>query len=210
MVLTTEPHYEFNAGAACLNFVNTVWERVGYLTDTPAPPQELLLAFSDLLAWAKAGDLLPAKTIRELDRISERDPAKSQRVFREALRLRETIFQTCLNLILDRGNKAALLEPINKWVSDLPPEKLVYSNGKIVTAEFAEDPDLSTIQTTICRDFMRLLCTQDLSRLRVCAADDCGWVFLDTSKSGRRKWCTMSDCGNRDKVNRFLERQRES
>lgn len=43
-------------------------------------------------------------------------------------------------------------------------------------------------------------------RLRRCAAPDCGWIFLDTSKSGRRRWCSMSDCGNEAKQRRFRAR----
>jgi len=33
---------------------------------------------------------------------------------------------------------------------------------------------------------------------RIGACPRCGWVFLDPS--GRRKWCAMKWCGNRDKV----------
>jgi predicted RNA-binding Zn ribbon-like protein len=45
-------------------------------------------------------------------------------------------------------------------------------------------------------------------RLRVCANSDCRWVFSDASRSGRRKWCDMSTCGNRAKVARHRERKR--
>jgi predicted RNA-binding Zn ribbon-like protein len=44
-------------------------------------------------------------------------------------------------------------------------------------------------------------------RLRVCAADDCGWLFLDSSKAGRRRWCRMADCGNRAKARRHYARR---
>ena len=38
------------------------------------------------------------------------------------------------------------------------------------------------------------------------AAEDCGWLFLDTSRSGRRRWCSMQSCGNRAKARRFYAR----
>ena len=45
-------------------------------------------------------------------------------------------------------------------------------------------------------------------RIRVCANEECRWVFHDTSRSGRRKWCDMSTCGNRAKVARHREKRR--
>src|SRR5262249_25029783 len=51
------------------------------------------------------------------------------------------------------------------------------------------------------------LTKDDLSRLRECPGEDCGWLFLDTSKSSRRHWCDMQTCGNLSKVRRFRQRQ---
>lgn len=48
----------------------------------------------------------------------------------------------------------------------------------------------------------------DPDRLRICANDDCRWVFHDTSPTGRRKWCDMATCGNRAKAARHRERLR--
>jgi predicted RNA-binding Zn ribbon-like protein len=44
--------------------------------------------------------------------------------------------------------------------------------------------------------------------MRVCANEECRWVFHDTSRSGRRKWCDMATCGNRAKVARHREKSR--
>src|SRR5262249_47343419 len=46
-------------------------------------------------------------------------------------------------------------------------------------------------------------------RLPVCENPDCRWVFMDTSPSGRRKWCDMRTCGTRVKVARHRQRRRE-
>lgn len=37
-------------------------------------------------------------------------------------------------------------------------------------------------------------------RLRSCPR--CGWLFLDKSRGGKRRWCSMRTCGNREKVSR--------
>lgn len=44
------------------------------------------------------------------------------------------------------------------------------------------------------------------ARLKACRADDCRWVFLDTSKNRSRAWCSMDSCGNREKVRAYRER----
>jgi predicted RNA-binding Zn ribbon-like protein len=50
--------------------------------------------------------------------------------------------------------------------------------------------------------------TGETGRFRVCANDACRWVFEDTSRAGRRRWCDMASCGNRAKVRRYRTRQR--
>ena len=50
----------------------------------------------------------------------------------------------------------------------------------------------------------------DLDRLKMCASDDCKWIFFDRSKPGNRRWCSTSLCGNRHKIRSYRERQRAS
>lgn len=45
-----------------------------------------------------------------------------------------------------------------------------------------------------------------LARVRLCPGRNCGWLFLDAS--GRRRWCSMSACGSREKMRRMYERRR--
>jgi predicted RNA-binding Zn ribbon-like protein len=45
-----------------------------------------------------------------------------------------------------------------------------------------------------------------LARVRMCPGRDCGWLFLDAS--GRRRWCSMTTCGSREKMRRMYERRR--
>ena len=45
-------------------------------------------------------------------------------------------------------------------------------------------------------------------RLKVCPGTDCGWLFIDETKNGRRKWCSMESCGNRAKASRHYARHK--
>ena len=54
--------------------------------------------------------------------------------------------------------------------------------------------------STIARDAVTTFGSELLDRIRECSADDCDLVYLDTSRSGNRRWCSMQRCGNRAKV----------
>jgi predicted RNA-binding Zn ribbon-like protein len=53
-----------------------------------------------------------------------------------------------------------------------------------------------------------LLVGSQLPRVRQCGNPACGWLFFDNSKSGNRRWCSMSACGNRAKAHRHYQRQK--
>jgi len=54
-----------------------------------------------------------------------------------------------------------------------------------------------------------LLAGPRLERVRRCANPECGWLFLDDSRAGKRRWCSMSSCGNRAKARRHYHKSRE-
>jgi predicted RNA-binding Zn ribbon-like protein len=54
-----------------------------------------------------------------------------------------------------------------------------------------------------------LITSKDLQRLRRCANPQCGWLFLDTTRNGRRKWCSMTECGGRAKSKRYYESRKK-
>jgi predicted RNA-binding Zn ribbon-like protein len=53
-----------------------------------------------------------------------------------------------------------------------------------------------------------LLHRSDLSKLRRCDGDGCGWFFLDTTRNRSRRWCDSLDCGNRARVRAYSRRRR--
>jgi predicted RNA-binding Zn ribbon-like protein len=61
----------------------------------------------------------------------------------------------------------------------------------------------------IVAGYARAVGTGDWERIRRCPAEDCAWVFWDSSAKGARRWCTMSVCGNRAKVRAFAQRRSE-
>ena len=51
--------------------------------------------------------------------------------------------------------------------------------------------------------------TLPTDRLRICHGPNCSWLFIDSSKAGRRRWCDMGVCGNDAKSRRFHARLRQ-
>jgi len=60
----------------------------------------------------------------------------------------------------------------------------------------------------IAESFAQTLANEDLGRLRKCESASCDLYFLDDSKNGRRRWCSMAHCGNRSKAARFHAKNR--
>jgi predicted RNA-binding Zn ribbon-like protein len=63
--------------------------------------------------------------------------------------------------------------------------------------------DAPAALSTLARDAIDLFGGPLAGRVRECAADNCGLLFVDASRPGRRRWCSMERCGNRAKVRAY-------
>ncbi len=70
--------------------------------------------------------------------------------------------------------------------------------------QWQTDDDLSRIIWPIALSALELLTSEEIKNVRQCPG--CGWLFLDTSKNKRRRWCDMRACGNRAKVKRHRKK----
>lgn len=67
---------------------------------------------------------------------------------------------------------------------------------------------LDSVLWPIARSAAELLDSDEVKLVRECPGDDgCGWLFIDTSRNHRRRWCSMDGCGNRAKARRHYERK---
>lgn len=81
--------------------------------------------------------------------------------------------------------------------------------GRVVRLLVGTSPAL-LVPDRLAHAAVEFLSTADLRRLRVCplAEGGCGWLFLDHSRNGSRRWCAMADCGSQAKARRLTERRR--
>ena len=201
--MNSDSSFDTKAGRLALNFTNTVYERPGYDTPTPATPIELLKAPGDLLEWCSSVELLPNNEVAEISREWKGNLEIAQRTLKKIIALREEIFSTIYSLISERTIRAADLEILNSRIKQLPARRLI-KEGRTFQLTWEADLDpFERMSSAIVQDVIELITSEDLSRLRVCGASDCGWIFLDKSTNGKRRWCNMADCGNREKQRKF-------
>ena len=65
----------------------------------------------------------------------------------------------------------------------------------------------ATLLVALAREAVQLLGGREASRIRQCQSPTCTIFFVDNSRKGDRRWCSMSACGNKAKVAEFRRRR---
>lgn len=199
--------FDLTGGALSLDFVNTLERRYD------EQPEELLVGYDDLLAFAEETGVIDGVEARRLAGLARERPADAAVLLAETLVLRETLFRIFATVAAGRLPQQADLDALTPWLSRTCRHgRLLVQDERVVWGWQALDPaDSATLDRPlwpIVYDAVELLAHGDTSRLRECAADNCGWLFIDTTRNRSRRWCSMQTCGNRAKVSHFRERHR--
>jgi predicted RNA-binding Zn ribbon-like protein len=194
--------FEFSGGALCLDFVNTI-------SDRAAERGEHLNEWPDLVSWAEQAQIITrtqATQFRESIRARE-EPAR--REFHRALELRESLFRIFGRLSAGRPPASDDVGVLNAALGPALAHARVESRaGRFVWAWTPGEPTLARLLWPVLRSAADLLVSDEGRLVRECASETCSWLFVDRSRTHKRRWCSMSTCGNRDKVRRFYARQR--
>lgn len=191
-----EPH-DFIGGHVALDFTNTVNER-----DTD--PCDWLDGYSRLIEWAQMAKLIEKPVAARLLAEAERAPRDAATALGRARRVREALHDVCVALLARRAPPAdALAELESAWKRTAARGRLTSGGGQLRLAPDAEASGLDLPLDLVMFESLGLLTELDVERTRACRGDQCGWLFIDTSKSGRRVWCDMATCGNTAKSQRF-------
>jgi predicted RNA-binding Zn ribbon-like protein len=187
----------------CLGFANTRYYRGG------DAPTETLADLDALLAWCRSAALLSASGEKALRR-AWRDHTAGSHAFREALAARETIYRLFFSTAEGKAPAPADLAALNRGLG-AAPERIGVAragSGFAWRVRVLEEPSVPALLAPVLWSAANLLTGARLARVRHCANEHCLWLFLDDSKSGTRRWCSMSACGNRAKAHRHYARQR--
>jgi predicted RNA-binding Zn ribbon-like protein len=132
-----------------------------------------------------------------VERFPEVAPTAAEREFRDAAALRSAIGRLARQASRGEGLAPDDVDVVNLFAAtpDIPP---VLPGGGRQAGRSKARPHQAL--GSIARDAVRLFGPEADGRIRECSADDCDLVYLDTSRSGNRRWCSMQRCGNRAKV----------
>jgi predicted RNA-binding Zn ribbon-like protein len=173
------------SGRLCLDFLRTLRYR-----GTPDVTEELA-GPEALAAWiAQCG---PCGGDRPV-------PLPSGPDLHAAIALREAVYALVTAALTPGGPttaNAATRTLLNSAAAVPVPTPRLTAAGHLV---WQSDNPVPAALSLIARDALDLATSPPLlARVHPCASPTCGALFLDHSRPGTRRWCSMGTCGNRAK-----------
>jgi predicted RNA-binding Zn ribbon-like protein len=183
--LTPDEARRFRTGRPCLDLAHTGG-------DGPYAVFELFHEAADVSRWLGV--------ITGLDHIQAVEPD-----VHDARTLRRAVWNAAHDAIGGHPPASSDRTVINLAAARTPPVPVLEVSGAAVVRR----PLVSSqVLSMLARDAVDLFTSPLASRIRVCAATDCGLIYLDQSRTGNRQWCSMQRCGTRAKVRTHRERSR--
>ncbi|ADB53553.1 CGNR zinc finger domain-containing protein [Conexibacter woesei] len=185
----------FIGGHPILDLANTVFDRAH-----PVPGNELLETSSDVLTWCQSVGLFDsAPTLRGsvADGLAAEVRAVREHAWAtfDAVARGTAVPAGALGALLERSGTGLRAGRVHDVDADL----------RHVAADWAAPGAIPAALSLLA---VHALFTLPAERVRACAR--CGWLFLDSSRGGRRRWCSMSTCGNREKASRHRRTTRSA
>jgi predicted RNA-binding Zn ribbon-like protein len=188
--------FDWSGGDPALDFVNTLDERP---SDAPV---ENLATYGDLVKFAELAGLIEPSVSERLQSLE--GPACT-RIARRARALREHLHAILAAAHLGHALPKASLDAITSEVRQAHTAQVLVATATSSAVKHCwlspSSPELPLHACALAVE--TLLVTGDYSRIRKCGASDCDVYFIDTSKAHRRQWCSMQNCGNREKQRRW-------
>jgi predicted RNA-binding Zn ribbon-like protein len=195
----------FVADAPALDFINSRAMPSGEIVDW-------LQSGADFLAWLEQAKLVPAQVIAHMR--AEARPAEIDAVARQARQLRDW-FRDFVVAHMGRPLTAKAASESHPALAPLQQilarDSLFYEivprrSGRRDPHQGAFDwrltrrwDDPGTLLLPLAAAMGEFVCSADFSRVKPCEGSQCMILFLDQTRSGARRWCSMALCGNRAK-----------
>ena len=198
------PVFEFTGKRLCLDFANTVNNRIGN-------PRELLNSYDDLLTWSQEAHILIEQEVEALRERAQRQPGAAAEVLTRAVAVREAIYAIFATRAHEVTPASSDVDRLNTELTRANTQMCLVPGQDGFTWNWADkEQALDAMLWPVVRSAADVLTSEELQDVRVCASDDCGWVFLDTSKNHSRRWCDMKGCGNRAKARKHYSQKKQA
>lgn len=209
MVRTPRPQYPLSR-AAVLPLVGS--ELAFDLTNTSSGrggPRwlEHLQSAENVIDWARHAKVLTQKDHGQLHRLLATNRRLATRLLTRTRALRDLIYAVAVAIASGSGPRGTDMDRLVQIHAEcLVRARLVPSGTAFAWVWDPAEQPVEAILGPVALSTMSLLSGSDLSRIKQCPGDHCGWLFFDTTKNKRRRWCEMEVCGNRAKQKRRRRR----
>jgi predicted RNA-binding Zn ribbon-like protein len=183
------------AGRLALDFANTA-------SSAPA------LTWDEFVAFLADAKVVTQERATRLKSLSVSEPLAVSAVLIKILRLRDSYLTIFSSVARRRIFPSALVEPINELL------RITEGHDELVQREdgwrlqfIAREDGLDWLLAAIARSAGELITEGLEAPIHRCANPKCRLFFYDDSRTRRRRWCSMSICGNRHKVAAFFHRK---
>ena len=170
-----------------------------------------LRSWSDLVEFLIGVGQIDSGKGKQVKALAQGDPDGTEGVVRQAVALRDTVRRIVAALAERRPIQPDCGEPINSVLRVTEGhDELVESAGGWQLAFVRREQRLEWLLAGIARSAAELVAEGPGAPVRKCGNPDCVLYFYDTSRTHRRRWCSMAVCGNRSKVAAFAARRRRA
>jgi predicted RNA-binding Zn ribbon-like protein len=172
-------------------------------------PVDAVPTIDALLGWLRQRDLVSDRgCISESGRL-RREPAEAERRLERFRHLRRLIHEVAASAYRHGEPSKGQVRELNHVLRHGLHYHQLHLHAEGTRYAFAQVGDrLDQARATIASSLAQFLADDDAWRLRTCANPDCRFIFIDRSRTGRRRWCDMRTCGNQAKVARHRARAR--
>ncbi len=192
---------DFVGGHVALDFANTI-------TGWNAVPRDWIASYTRLAQWSVMAGLLEPREAAILKKKADVAPNAAAKALADAKAQRIAVHDYFSAIARAQApTKSTIGDLVSRWRQCSEIVIPTVQDGRLVLNVGEGEPSLHLISQRVAWRAFELARDVDPGRLRICCGDECGWLFVDGSKGGRRCWCDMATCGNVAKARRFASRR---
>jgi predicted RNA-binding Zn ribbon-like protein len=171
-------------------------------------PVDRLPTLDAALTWFVDRGVIHGEGADRTRAIDAGDEAASARDLARIQAVRAALREVSLSLAAHEPPSPGALETINRALHARQVIELVPGpDGVHVDHRHVGDP-IDDALARLADPLVIELTSGHPERIKSCASDTCDWIFYDSSRTSRRRWCDMSTCGNRAKAARHRAREK--
>ncbi len=172
-------------------------------------PEELFNTYRDIVKWCEQFGVVDSKEVAHLLKTGQNRVSAARELLHGAIALRKSLYRIFSAVATRIPPRDTDIDRLNEHlVKVMSKTRLVYKSPRFILHQARRNEAFHFVLDPVVRSAAKLLLSDEVGRIKKCADESCGWLFIDGSKNRSRKWCDMKDCGNRAKARRHYQRVR--